>query len=126
MSVPVPVFVKRTIGDLRNAEGASPINTLCIVGDCNADGRLDIVVGGRNGRLAWFENPGDGVEGLWRMHLIDSVRGQECGGLLHDLTGRMGRPHQRRRLHVGRAVLVAALFAHGSFTRDCPARWGQG
>jgi hypothetical protein len=85
--VGVPAFEKRVIGELRNDVGDAAMNTLCIVGDVNADGRPDVVVSGRNGRMAWFENPGRPGTGPWTMHPIDRVRDLECGGLVRDLDG---------------------------------------
>jgi hypothetical protein len=80
-----PVFVKRVIGELANPQGGGAMNTLIAIGDINGDGRPDAAVSGRNGTMAWFENPGDA--GPWRRHPIDEVTCQECGGQLWDLTG---------------------------------------
>ena len=82
----MPTYRKKVIGRLENAIGGVPMNTLITAGDVNADGRPDIVVSGRDGRLAWFENPGPGK--TWQVHEIDTVTNQECGGSLWDLTGR--------------------------------------
>ena len=80
-----PRFVKRVIGELVNDVGEAPMNTLCIPGDLNADGRPDVVVSGRNGTMAWLENPGN--DGPWRRHTIAEVAHLECGGVVVDLTG---------------------------------------
>lgn len=81
----MPVFKKQVIGQLNNSVGLSPMNTLCTVGDFNGDGWMDLATCGRNGRMAWFENPG--VQGEWRMHLIGEFSHMECGGSAIDLTG---------------------------------------
>ncbi len=81
----VPRFRKHVIGELPNDVGASPMNTLCILGDLDADGRLDVVVSGRNGRMAWFQNRGIGK--AWPVREIAAVDNLECGGLVRDLTG---------------------------------------
>jgi hypothetical protein len=82
----VPRFTKRIIGELENEVGGSQMNTFFTVGDINQDGRPDLVVSGRNGRMAWFENPG-AADGEWRRHIVQEIENLECGGLTHDLTG---------------------------------------
>jgi len=78
-------YTKLVIGELVNDIGPGPMNTFSAVGDVSGNGRVDIVIGGRDGRLAWFENPGQ--SGAWTMHLVDEPGRLECGGCLHDLTG---------------------------------------
>lgn len=83
--MPCPKFIRKQIGELENTVGSSAMNTLFNVADVNQDGRLDIFTSGRNGRMAWFENRGDGQ--AWERHIIAPVEKQECGGLAYDLTG---------------------------------------
>ena len=80
-----PHFARTVIGELENEVGPGPMNTLFNVSDLNADGRPDIFTTGRDGRMAWFENPGE-TRG-WKRHLVGASDRQECGGLAHDLTG---------------------------------------
>jgi hypothetical protein len=80
-----PSFTRIEIGELENEVGSGAMNTLFNVGDLNGDGRTDIFTSGRNGRIAWFENKGEGRP--WERHIIDEVTDQECGGLAFDLTG---------------------------------------
>ncbi len=80
-----PRFTKVTIGRLENDVPPAPMNTFHAVGDVNGDGRPDIVVSGRSGRMVWFENTGRRKS--WPMRLVDDVEGMECGGSLCDLTG---------------------------------------
>lgn len=80
-----PRLAKHVIGELVNAEGDAAMNTLCILGDVNRDGRPDVLVSGRNGKMAWFENRGP--DAAWVAHPVADVRHQECGGILLDLTG---------------------------------------
>ena len=83
-----PVYRKRTIGHLANEVDGAAMNTLCILGDVNADGYLDVVVSGRNGTMAWFEHPGGERpwEAAWRRHEIAPIQNLECGGLVQALT----------------------------------------
>jgi hypothetical protein len=80
-----PAFTKVAIGELANAEGPGAMNTFLGVGDLNGSGLPDIVLCGRNGKMAWFENRGTGA--AWARHFIAEVENQECGGSLIDLTG---------------------------------------
>ena len=60
------------------------MNTLFNVADLNGNGKTDIFVSGRNGKMAWFENLG---EGKFNKRIVADVNQQECGGLAWDLTG---------------------------------------
>ena len=82
-----PSFTKTVVGEVKNDLPPSPMNTFSAVGDVNGDGRPDIALSGRDGRMVWLENPGPaGRE--WKLHLVDEVQGMECGGSLWDLLGR--------------------------------------
>lgn len=74
---------------IRITEGFKVART--VIFDVNQDGRPDIIAGeeplvaeGESGtpfsRLAWFENPGD-ENGLWKVHIIDTVRCAHSIGL---------------------------------------------
>ncbi|MEM2940034.1 MAG: VCBS repeat-containing protein [Thermoproteota archaeon] len=76
-------FQKRVIAVVDNSP--AEFNTFSAVGDINGDGFLDIVIGGRKGRMVWLENPG--VDGSWTQHFIDEVEMLECGGSIYDLNG---------------------------------------
>ncbi len=80
--MPVPKFKKTVIAEVRN-EGQ--INTFSTVADIDGDGRPDIVVSGRNGKVVWLRNAGP--DARWEEHLIDEVAHMECGGSAVDLTG---------------------------------------
>jgi hypothetical protein len=81
--LPAPQFTKKAIGQLVNDKAA--FNTFSAVGDINGNGRPDVVLCGRIGNLAWFENPGN--DGEWKRHLIDDTERIECGGQVYDITG---------------------------------------
>ncbi len=84
--MPVPRFRKTVIAEFPNPQGPAAINTFSSMGDINANGRPDFVACGRNGKLAWFENPGR-PDVPWTEHLIDEWQSLECGGSVVDLTG---------------------------------------
>jgi hypothetical protein len=80
-----PTFTRVTIGELNNEVGVAPMNTMFNIGDLNSDGHTDIFLTGRDGQMAWFENPGN--DSSWKKHIIADVDQLECGGLAYDLTG---------------------------------------
>jgi len=80
-----PTYTKKIIGELINDQGPGPMNTFCTAADFNQDGRIDFVTCGRNGIMAWFENPGE--TGEWKKHIVDEIDHLECGGSAWDLTG---------------------------------------
>jgi hypothetical protein len=80
-----PLYRKLVVAEVVNDTPPGAMNTFHTVGDVNNDGRLDIVLSGRNGRMVWLENRGEATP--WPVHLIDEVDCMECGGSLYDLTG---------------------------------------
>jgi hypothetical protein len=85
MAMSKPSFSKKVVGELKNETGKGAMNTFFTLGDINADGWTDIVVSGRNGQMAWFENKRG--SGEWERHVVDEVENQECGGVVCDLNG---------------------------------------
>lgn len=80
-----PSFTRCVIGELDNSAYGCDMNTFLTVGDLNRNGRPDVVLSGRDGQMAWFENTGE--PRTWKRHLIGMTSHQECGGVIHDLTG---------------------------------------
>ena len=80
-----PKFNKKVAGKIKNPIGEFFMNTFHTVGDINNDGLKDIVLCGRNGKMAWFENKGK--KGEFIKHVVDQVQNMECGGSLYDITG---------------------------------------
>lgn len=76
---------KHRIGELDNSECCT-MNTLFISGDINGNGLPDLVVCGRSGMCAWFENPGT-LDGTWERHDIGILENIETGGTVYDVTG---------------------------------------
>jgi hypothetical protein len=64
-------------------------NDVCLTGDLNGNGRLDILIVGKygEGNLVWYENPGlVGPHSLWRRHVVGTAH-TEAGGVLLDVNG---------------------------------------
>jgi hypothetical protein len=80
-----PEYTKKVVGQVVNDAPPGAMNTFSAVGDVNGNGLPDIVICGRNGRMVWLENVGEGEE--WPQHFIDEIDRMECGGVLYDLTG---------------------------------------
>ena len=80
-----PRFAKHVIATVANDLPPAPMNTFHAVGGIDGDGRLDVAICGRDGRMVWLENRPPGEP--WPVHLVDDVNMQECGGSLADLTG---------------------------------------
>ncbi|MBD3393248.1 MAG: hypothetical protein GF418_14080 [Chitinivibrionales bacterium] len=81
--MPAPHFTRKVIGTLVNDQ--SNFNTFSAVGDINGNGKPDIVLCGRMGKMVWFENPGGGD--AWKQHVVDEPGMMECGGKIYDITG---------------------------------------
>lgn len=80
-----PIFTKKVVGEVINNIPPGAMNTFSTVGDINGDKLLDIVIGGRRGKIVWLENCGPDKE--WKQHIIDEFERMECGGGTYDITG---------------------------------------
>lgn len=81
----IPTFKKTIIAAVDNNIPPWPMNTFMTSGDLNNNGRVDLVVSGRNGRMVWLENKGNLQ---FKEHIIDpNVHQVECGGSVYDITG---------------------------------------
>jgi hypothetical protein len=81
-----PLIFQHTIIDLRTL---GTKNDVCLAGDINGNGRLDVLIVGKYGEnnLLWYENPGLVEPGaLWRRHAVGTAH-TEAGGLLLDVNG---------------------------------------
>ncbi|MEE4195473.1 MAG: VCBS repeat-containing protein [Anaerolineae bacterium] len=81
----IPKFQKHIIATIENDIPPGAMNTFMASGDLNNNGRIDLIVSGRNGRMVWLENQGNlqFVE-----HIIDAeVHQVECGGSVYDISG---------------------------------------
>jgi hypothetical protein len=79
------LFTKKVIGTLENDVPPSQMNLFMGAGDIDNDGRIDLVVCGVNGKLAWFRNSDNGTK--FCRHDIDEVEARSTGGAVVDLTG---------------------------------------
>lgn len=81
----IPHFKKHIIATIDNAIPPWPMNTFMTSGDLNNNGRIDLVISGRNGRMVWLENQGNLT---FEEHIIDpDVHQVECGGSVYDING---------------------------------------
>jgi hypothetical protein len=81
----IPKFKKHIIATVDNDIPPFPMNTYLSAGDLNNNGLVDLVVGGRDGKMVWLENKGNLQ---FEEHLIDDdVHAVECGGSLYDVSG---------------------------------------
>jgi hypothetical protein len=81
-----PLVFQHAIIDLRTP---GTKNDVCLTGDINGNGRLDVLVVGKygEGNLVWYENPGLVEPGaLWRRHAVGTAH-TEAGGVLVDVNG---------------------------------------
>ena len=80
------MFEKQILSVLRNEVGPDSCNTVLLAGDMNNDGWNDIVVCGKNGRLALLKN-GERYR-RWERYILDeNVEGVGGAAALCDLTG---------------------------------------
>lgn len=79
-------WVKHTIGRLEQAFEA-------VAADLNGDGHLDVVASAweGQGKIVWFENPGDPRKGPWKMHVLKENWPRANQVIVADLDGD-GRP----------------------------------
>ncbi len=82
-------FEKRTLATLKNDTDIHPYNLLLSVADFDGDGKLDVLVGPRDGQMVWYKNSGDGVR--FDYNLVDEITKTDVGGAVFDIDGD-GRP----------------------------------
>ena len=80
----VPKYKRTIIGENDNSAFTN-MNTFITLGDLNQNGRLDVIISGRDGNMIWLENPGNPITS-WEQHMIDCIEKLECGGTTIDLT----------------------------------------
>jgi hypothetical protein len=58
----------------RSITGGFPWDTTAAIRDLNNDGRADVLFSGQHtrGKVAWYEAPGDPVNGVWLEHVVDT------------------------------------------------------